>query len=211
MNRSERQVIEKIREQNPGWSEHDGVCSRCVDYYHTELVMQQRILPEIGPHFPIRSADDFVILPTGLRLDTDQRFTGKGVTICFIDSGFHPRPDLTAHRNRQVGSNGLAIDKEGRLIMDQHGNRWVIRIEKKGPVTFLADKINGKRFNSPNDIVLKNDGSIYFTDPPYGLPDFFNDSKKELDYQGVFMIKNGRVQLISKDLGVPNGAGFLAR
>ena len=97
---SERQVIEKIREQNPGWSELDGVCSRCVDYYHTELVMQQRILPEIGPHFPIRSADDFVILPTGLRLDADQRFTGKGVTICFIDSGFYPHPDLIAHKNR---------------------------------------------------------------------------------------------------------------
>jgi serine protease AprX len=97
---SERQVIEKIREHNPGWSEDDGACSRCVDYYHTELVMQQRILPEIGPHFPIRSADDFVILPTGLRLDADQRFTGKGVTICFIDSGFYPHPDLTAHKNR---------------------------------------------------------------------------------------------------------------
>ena len=97
---SERQVIEKIREQNPRWSEQDGVCSRCVDYYHTELVMQQRILPEIGPHFPIRSTDDFVILPTGLRLDADQRFTGKGVTICFIDSGFYPHPDLTTHKNR---------------------------------------------------------------------------------------------------------------
>jgi len=97
---SERQVIEKIKEQNPGWSEQDGACSRCVDYYHTELVMQHRILPEIGPHFPIRSWDDFVILPTGLRLDADQRFTGKGVTICFIDSGFYPHPDLTKHKNR---------------------------------------------------------------------------------------------------------------
>lgn len=97
---SERQVIKKISEHNPAWSEEDGACSRCVDYYHTELVMQQRILPEIGPHFPVRSADDFVILPTGLRLEADQRFTGKGVTICFIDSGFYPHPDLTAHKNR---------------------------------------------------------------------------------------------------------------
>jgi len=97
---NERQVIERIRQQNPGWSEQDGTCSRCVDYYHTELVMQQRILPEIGPHFPVRSADDFIILPTGLRLNADPRFTGKGVTICFIDSGFYPHPDLTAHRNR---------------------------------------------------------------------------------------------------------------
>ena len=108
----------------------------------------------------------------------------------------------------QPGSNGLAIDKEGRLIIDQHGNRRVIRIEKKGPVTILADQIDGQRFNSPNDIVLKKDGTIYFTDPPYGLPGFFNDPKKELDYQGVFMIRNGKVQVVSKDLGGPNGLAF---
>lgn len=108
----------------------------------------------------------------------------------------------------QPGSNGLAIDKEGRLIIDQHGNRRVIRIEKKGPVTILADNIEGKRFNSPNDIVLKNDGTIYFTDPPYGLPHFFDDPKKELDYEGVFMIKNGKVQVVSKDLEGPNGLAF---
>ncbi len=108
----------------------------------------------------------------------------------------------------QPGSNGLAIDKEGRLIVDQHGNRRVIRHEKKGPVTVLADNINGKRFNSPNDIVLKSDGSIYFTDPPYGLPGFFNDANKELDYSGVFLVKNGRVQLVSRDLGGPNGLAF---
>jgi gluconolactonase len=108
----------------------------------------------------------------------------------------------------QPGSNGLAIDKDGRLIIDQHGNRRVIRIEKKGPVTVLADKIDGKRFNSPNDVVLKSDGSIYFTDPPYGLPEFYNDKRKELDYQGVFMIKNGKVSVVSKDLGGPNGLAF---
>lgn len=108
----------------------------------------------------------------------------------------------------QPGSNGLAIDKEGRLIVDQHGNRRVVRHEKKGPVTVLADNINGKRFNSPNDIVVKSDGSIYFTDPPYGLPGFFNDVHKELDYSGVFLVKEGRVQLVSRDLGGPNGLAF---
>ena len=97
---NEREVIGRIKEQNPGWSENDGACSRCVDYYHTELVLQQRLLPEIGPHFPIKSADDFIILPTGLRLDADPRYTGKGVTICFIDSGFYPHPDLTAYKIR---------------------------------------------------------------------------------------------------------------
>jgi len=110
----------------------------------------------------------------------------------------------------QPGSNGLAIDKDGRLIIDQHGNRRVIRIEKKGPVTILADKFDRKRFNSPNDIVLKSDGVIYFTDPPYGLPNFFGDKRKELDYSGVFMIKNNEVILVSKDLGGPNGLAFSA-
>jgi gluconolactonase len=108
----------------------------------------------------------------------------------------------------QPGSNGLAIDKEGRLIVDQHGNRRVIRIEKKGPVTVLADHVDGKRFNSPNDIVLKSDGTLYFTDPPYGLPGFFNDSRKELDYQGVFMIKDGKTTVVAKDCGGPNGIAF---
>jgi gluconolactonase len=108
----------------------------------------------------------------------------------------------------QPGSNGLAIDKDGRLIIDQHGNRRVIRIEKKGPVTVLADRIEGKRLNSPNDIVLRSDGVIYFTDPPYGLPGFYSDKEKELDYQGVFMIRNGVVSVVAKDCGGPNGIAF---
>lgn len=108
----------------------------------------------------------------------------------------------------QPGSNGLAIDQQGRLIIDQHGNRRVIRIEKKGPVTILADNIDGKKFNSPNDVVIKSDGTVYFTDPPYGLPGFYNDARKELNYQGVFMIQNGKTQLVSKDLGGPNGLAF---
>jgi len=108
----------------------------------------------------------------------------------------------------QPGSNGLAIDKEGRLIIDQHGNRRVIRIEKKGPVTILADRIDGKRLNSPNDVLLKSDGAVYFTDPPYGLPGFFDDKRKELNYSGVFMLRDGKLSVISKDLGGPNGLAF---
>lgn len=95
---NERNVIEKIKEKNPEWTQNDGICSRCVDYYHVEIVREQRMLPEIGPYFP--STGDFVILPTGLRVNADPRFTGKGVTICFTDSGFYAHPDLTAYRNR---------------------------------------------------------------------------------------------------------------
>lgn len=97
---SERQVIERIKAQNPTWAEQDGICSRCVDYYHISVVMEQRLLPEIGPHFPVRNVDDFVILPTPLRVDTHPRYTGKGITICFIDSGFYLHPDLVGYKNR---------------------------------------------------------------------------------------------------------------
>ncbi len=97
---NEKVVVEKIKQHNPAWAENDGICGRCVDYYHTELVMEQRILPEIGPYFPIKSKDDFIILPTGLRLDADARYTGKGITICFIDSGFFLHPDLINQKNR---------------------------------------------------------------------------------------------------------------
>ncbi len=97
---SERKVLDRIKTNNPGWSQNDGICSRCVDYYQTAVLMEQKILPEIGPHFPIKSADDFVILPTGLRLNADPRFTGKGVTICFIDSGFYLHPDLITSQKR---------------------------------------------------------------------------------------------------------------
>ncbi|MEJ8843614.1 S8 family serine peptidase [Lacibacter sp. H375] len=97
---SERLIIDKIKEQFPDWAIDDGICSRCIDYYHTELLMQQRMLPEIGPHFPVKSLDDFIILPSALRIDTDVRFTGKGVTICFIDSGFYLHDDLVKTRSR---------------------------------------------------------------------------------------------------------------
>lgn len=115
---NERQVIQRIKEQNPEWWELDGACSRCVDYYHTELVMQQRILPEVGPHFPVKSADDFIIIPTGLRLNADPRFAGKGITICFIDSGFYPHPDLITHKNRIKAIIDIAKHNEFSVYED---------------------------------------------------------------------------------------------
>jgi gluconolactonase len=114
------------------------------------------------------------------------------------DIGSYPQP----------GSNGLAIDKEKRLVVCQHGNRRVIRHEKKGPVTVLVDRIEGKRLNSPNDLVLRSDGTLYITDPPYGLPKFYDDERKELPYQGVLMYKDGKAQVVATDLGGPNGLAF---
>lgn len=122
---NERVVLEKIKEHNPEWTEHDGICGRCVDYYHTELVMQQRILPGIGPHFSVKSPDDFIILPTTLRLNADPRYTGKGVTICFIDSGFYLHDDLMSNGNRVRKVLDITNPKRNSVyFMQPHKESW---------------------------------------------------------------------------------------
>ena len=108
----------------------------------------------------------------------------------------------------QPGSNGLAVDSEGRLTIDEHGNRRVTRLERTGFLTVLADRYEGKRFNSPNDLVYKSDGSLYFTDPPFGLPRFFADPRKETPFSGVYRWHDGQIQLLSTDLNGPNGLAF---
>ncbi|HXG64202.1 MAG TPA: SMP-30/gluconolactonase/LRE family protein [Blastocatellia bacterium] len=108
----------------------------------------------------------------------------------------------------QPGSNGLTLDSAGRLIINEHGNRRVTRLEKDGNITVLADRHEGKRLNSPNDLVYRSDGTLFFTDPPFGLPKFFNDARKELPFSGVYSLYKGKLQLLSKELSGPNGIAF---
>jgi gluconolactonase len=108
----------------------------------------------------------------------------------------------------QPGSNGLTLDKQGRLTINEHGNRRVTRLEPNGVLTVLADRYEGKRLNSPNDLVYRSDGALYFTDPPFGLPKFFDDPRKELPYSGVFCLIDGQLKLVSTDLNGPNGLAF---
>jgi gluconolactonase len=108
----------------------------------------------------------------------------------------------------QPGSNGLTVDNRGRLTINQHGNRRIVRVEADGRLTVLADKYHGKRLNSPNDLVYKSDGSLFFTDPPFGLPKFFDDPRKELGFSGIFRAKDGKVTLVSDELDGPNGLAF---
>ena len=108
-----------------------------------------------------------------------------------------------------VGSNGLTLDAQGRLVACEHGSRRVTRTEKNGSITMLADKFEGKRLNSPNDAVFKKNGDLYFTDPPYGFLKQDDDPAKELKFNGVFRLTPaGKLDLLVKDLTRPNGLGF---
>ena len=108
----------------------------------------------------------------------------------------------------EPGSNGLALDKDGHLILCQHGDRRVARL-KDGKFQTLADKYMTKRLNSPNDLVFDKAGDILFTDPPYGLPKLMDDPAKELDFQGVYRLKpDGTVVLLTKEMTRPNGIGL---
>lgn len=108
----------------------------------------------------------------------------------------------------QPGSNGLTYDARGRLTINQHGHRRVVRVEEDGALTVLADRYEGKRLNSPNDLVYKSDGAVYFTDPPFGLPKFYDDPRKAIEFSGVYRAKDGVVRLLTQELKGPNGIAF---
>src|SRR5712692_4399123 len=92
-----------------------------------------------------------------------------------------------------LGSNGITLDKQGRVTFCEHGDRRVERLEKDGKRTVLADKYEGKRLNSPNDLVYKSDGSLYFTDPPFGFRNTDQDPKKELPFEGIYRLAGGKL------------------
>ncbi|HMD03260.1 MAG TPA: SMP-30/gluconolactonase/LRE family protein, partial [Candidatus Baltobacteraceae bacterium] len=119
---------------------------------------------------------------------------GDGQISIYRAKSGYAEPDIGQYV--QPGSNGLTLDSKGRLTIDEMGRRRVTRIEPNGNVTVLADNYKGKRFNSPNDLVYRSDGALYFTDPPFGLPKVFDDPRKELAYSGVFCVIDGKVKLV---------------
>ena len=128
-----------------------------------------------------------------------------GISVFLKPSGYTGSEPFTG---AEPGSNGLTIDAKGRLVLCQHGDRRVARREGDKFVT-IADRFEGKRFNSPNDLVYAKDGSLYFTDPPYGRPKTFDDPDRETPWQGVYRVApDGKVSLLIKDLKAPNGIGF---
>ncbi len=135
---------------------------------------------------------------------------GEGKSLYLQPSGY--TSDVA--RSGEVGSNGLVLDAEGRLVLAQHGDRRIARLgaplDAPTPTyTSLADRYDGKRFNSPNDLVYHSSGALYFTDPPYGLEHQTDDPAKEIDYQGVYRLAtDGAVTLLTDELSRPNGLAF---
>ena len=133
------------------------------------------------------------------------RWTEDGLAVFRTGSGY---AGFDIGDYGQPGSNGLTFDHQGRLTIAEHGNHRISRLEKNGVLTVLADRYDGKRLNSPNDLVYRSDGTLYFTDPPFGLPNFFDDARRELPYSGVFSLRNGALRLEARDLSGPNGVAF---
>ncbi len=131
---------------------------------------------------------------------------GKDISLFLKPSGYTGSAPFAG---KEPGSNGLTLDGDGRLVLCRHGDRQIARLESDKRVTVLADRYDGKRINSPNDLVFKSNGDLYFTDPPFGLPKAFDDPDKEVPFQGVYRVsKDGRVNVLVKDLKAPNGIAF---
>lgn len=117
-------------------------------------------------------------------------------------------------RGGEVGSNGLTLDREGRLVLAQHGDRRIARLDApltnpQPKFTTLADRYDGARFNSPNDLVFHSSGAIYFTDPAYGMEKQWDDPRREMNYAGVFRRgTDGTVALLTREMTRPNGLAF---
>ena len=160
---------------------------------------------------PLWIADSNYLLFSDIPPNTVMKWDEKnGVTPYLFPSGYTG----TIPRGGEPGANGLILDQQGRLVLCQHGDRKMARMD--APLDLpspkyitIADQYDGKKLNSPNDAVYHSNGDLYFTDPPYGLLNNMNDSSKELNFQGVFRVKkDGKVDLLTKELSRPNGIAF---
>jgi len=155
--------------------------------------------------------------------NTIYEYTKHGRLSVFRRPSGYEGADIAEYK--QPGSNGLALDRQGRLTINEHGNRRVSRLDSWGlpspsrvkgsdptlprsDPTVLADHFDGKRLNSPNDLIYRSDGALFFTDPPFGLPKVFADPRKELDFSGIYALIDGKLRVLDRSLTGPNGLAF---
>jgi gluconolactonase len=165
--------------------------------------------PVEGPHWlegPAWERRNDCLLFSDVKANAIYRWDRRDSTRLFMRPSGYTGPEPAPME--EPGANGLAFDREGRLLMCEHGDRRVTRLEADGK-TVLADRWQGRRLNSPNDLVCRGNGDIYFTDPPYGLPARFEDPGKELPFNGVFRISaDDDLTLVLDSIAVPNGIGL---
>jgi gluconolactonase len=175
-----------------------------------EIVPRDAVLERIAGGFEFTEgpvwARDGALLFSSPNTNAIYRWSPPGDVSVFRPKSGYTGADVG--RYFQPGSNGLTFDPDGLLTMCQHGNRRVLRVNPHGDTTVLADSYEGKRLNSPNDLVYRSDGTLFFTDPPFGLPDQFDDPGRELPFSGVFRVRDGVVSLLTDELDGPNGLAF---
>ncbi len=132
---------------------------------------------------------------------------GAGLSLFLKPSGYTGQTPW----GPEPGTNGLTLDREGRLVMCEHGDRRISRLvrEKDTIKETLVDRYEGKKLNSPNDLVYHSNGDLYFTDPPYGLPQRYDDPNRELEFCGVYKLDpHGKLTLLTAEMTRPNGLAF---
>ena len=176
------------------------------------LIPADAVLEKLADGFewtegPVWRPDSAYLLFTDIPTNTIYKWSEvEGLSIFLRPSGYpfdHPS-------GAELGSNGLMLDADGSLVMCDHGNRAIARLnEDNFTKTILAGSFQGKRFNSPNDLIFKSNGDLYFTDPPYGLEGQDDSQDKELEFNGVYLLStDGEVTILTDELTRPNGIAF---
>lgn len=161
---------------------------------------------DAAPEFTVEKvADGFQFIEGPVWVD------GKGLLFSDIPASkvylYVPGQGVEVYLEESGNSNGLTLDSDGRLLLAQHGMRQVGRLEEDGSISSLASEFEGKPLNSPNDLVVHSDGSVYFTDPPFGLMDVGLSS--DLGFSGIYRVDpQGNLSLLDKELELPNGLAF---
>jgi gluconolactonase len=159
---------------------------------------------------PLWLEDQQTLLFSDIPPNTIYKWTANGGKQVYLKpSGY----TSAVKRGGEIGSNGLTLNAEGQLVICQHGDRRIAKmnapLDKPAPeFVTLVDNYNGKKFDSPNDVVFDNKGNLYFTDPPYGLEKLVEDPNKEAPYQGVYRVTNGKAYLLVDSISRPNGIAF---
>jgi len=203
---------------SPSGGAKDAVIGK-VEIYDSaaaSIIDTNAVIEVIGRHYkwsegPVWVPEKKLLLFSAVRENKIYSWDGKDTPVVYLSpSGYTD----TAFRDGENGSNGLALDREGRLLLCQSGNRQVARMDApldspKPVFTILAPNFQGKKFNSPNDLVVDSKDNIYFTDPIYGLPKHELDPTRELNFEGVYRIgKDGKLTLLIDSISRPNGIGL---